>query len=90
MVKLSLDDCVYVCMKNGQWWTFWDLQAIIKDKLHKFYGEPSISAAIRNLRKDYAREKYGLPTYGEVVEKRRIPHGKGFQYRLINLGEKND
>lgn len=86
--KLTLDDCVYLCMRDGRWWTFWDLQKVIKEKTDKFYGEPSISAAIRNLRKDYAREKYKLPNFSEVVERKRIPNGKGYQYKLL-IGEKN-
>lgn len=83
MNKLTLDDCVFLCMRNGQWWTFWDLQKTIKDKTGKFYGEPSISASIRNLRKDYARDKYQLPKYGETVLRKRITEGKGYKYKLI-------
>mgnify|MGYP003150067181 FL=1 len=49
MPKFSLDDCVYLCMRNGRWWTFWDLQKTIKERTGKFYGEPTISASIRNL-----------------------------------------
>lgn len=85
MSKLSLDDCVYLCMKDCRWWTFWDLQATIKEKTGKFYGEPTISASIRNLRKDWARSKYGLPEFGEVVVKKRIEGGKGFKYQLIGV-----
>lgn len=70
-------------MKNGEWWTFWELQRVIKEKTNKFYGEPSLSAAIRDLRKLPFRQKYGLPLYDEVVIKRRITGGKGYQYKLI-------
>lgn len=83
MKKLSINDCVYLCMKNGKWWTFWELQDTIKQKANKFYGEPSISAAIRDLRKLPYRTKYGLPTTSEVVERKRITGGKGYKYRLI-------
>lgn len=82
MKKLTLDDCVYLCMKNGDWWTFWTLQSTIKDRTGRFFGEPTISASIRNLRKDYAREKYKLNPYGEVIEKRRIEGRKGYEYKL--------
>jgi len=88
MTKLTLNDCVYLCMKNGGWWTFWKLQQQIKSKTGTFYGEPSISAAIRDLRKEPQREKYGLAKYGEVVEKRTMFNSRGFEYKLI--GEKND
>ena len=89
MIKLTLNDCVYLCMRNGEWWTFWKLQQKIKSKTDTFYGEPSISAAIRDLRKDPQREKYKLTRYGEVVEKRKQFNGNGFEYKLI-IGEKND
>ena len=83
MKKLSINDCVYKCMQDGRWWTFWELQKTIKEKANKFYGEPSISAAIRDLRKDPFRIKYGLPRTGEVVDRKRIDGGKGYKYRLI-------
>jgi hypothetical protein len=78
-----LDDYVFVCMRNGKWWTFWELQQVIKEKTGKFYGEPTISAAIRNLRKDYARVKYNLSPIDEVVEKKRLWNSNGWKYRLI-------
>ena len=78
-----LDDYVFVCMRNGKWWTFWELQQVIKEKTGKFYGEPTISAAIRNLRKDHARVKYNLSQCDEVVEKKRLWNSNGWKYRLI-------
>lgn len=88
MPKLTLNDCVYLCMKNREWWTFWKLQQKIKAKTGTFYGEPSISAAIRDLRKEPQRKKYNLASFGEVVEKRNMFNSSGFEYKLI--GEKND
>lgn len=80
---LSINDCLYKCMQDGRWWTFWDLQAIIKEKAGKFYGEPSISAGIRDFRKMPFRLKYDLPLTAEVVERKRITGGKGYKYRLV-------
>lgn len=85
--KYSLDDCVYLCMRDRRWWTFWDLEKVIYQKTGQFYGQPSISASIRNLRKDWARSKYSLPQFGEVVETKRCDTGRGYKYRLI--GEEN-
>ena len=89
MDNLSLDDCIYLALRDGRYRTFWELQTLIKDKTGKFYGEPTISAGIRNMRKGYCRVKYGLKPYGEVIEKKRLDTGKGYQYRLIT-GEKNE
>lgn len=89
MKKLTLDDCVYLCMRNGKWWTFWKLQQTIKNKTGKFYGEPSISAAIRDLRKEPQREKYKLKPYGEVIEKRRLFNSNGYEYKLLIKGEES-
>ena len=83
MKKLSINDCVFLCMKNGNWWTFWGLQKVIHEKTGKFFGEPSISAAIRELRKMPSREKYQLPSNCEIIDKRRILGGKGYEYRLL-------
>ena len=87
--KLTLDDCVYLCMQDGKWWTFWTIQQKIKAKIGIYYGEPSISAAIRDLRKEPQREKYNLEPTGEVVIKRRMFKSKGYEYKLILKGEKN-
>ena len=81
----SVTDYVYLAMRDGQWWTFWELQAMIKENSGKFYGEPTISASIRNLRKEPARLKYGLSKYDEVVFKKRIENGKGFKYKLAKV-----
>jgi len=82
--KPTLDDCVYLCLRNGKWWTFWEIQNEIKLRENKFFGEPSISAAIRNLRKHRCRLKYGLKMTGEVIDRRRRLEGKGYQYKLIS------
>ena len=79
----SVTDYVYLAMSNGQWWTFWELQDVIKRNIGKFYGEPTISAAIRELTKYEPRKKYGLPLNGEIVIKRKIQNRKGNEYRLI-------
>lgn len=81
--NLSVTDCVYLCMRNGRYWTFWELQTAIKKRFGKFYGEPTISAAIRDLRNDAPRQKYGFPNYGEVVTKKRVSEGKGWKYKLL-------
>ena len=83
MKLTSLDDFVWKCMSNGKYWTFWELRDCIKNNTGNYYGEPTISAAIRNLRKEPARIKYSLPMTGEVVVKKRITGGKGYQYKLI-------
>ena len=78
----TLNDCVFAKMRNFQRWTFWELQEAIKSDYGIFYGEPTISAAIRELRKPTPRLKYRLPTDGEVVLRERRQNGKGYTYRL--------
>ena len=85
--KLTLDDCVFLTMRkasiNKRWLSFWEMQEIIKNSTGRFFGEPTISASIRNMRKDYCREAYNLPINGEVIEKRRRKNSKGYEYKLI-------
>ena len=85
MKASSLTDYVFLCMRDGSWWTFWELQELIQQMTGKFYGETSISAAIRNLRKFKQRQRFDLPLDldTEVIEKKRRDSGKGYQYRLI-------
>lgn len=80
--KPTRNDLVFTIMSDFKPWTFWDLQQTISEKYGEFYGEPSISAAIRDIRKPEARKKYNLPPTGEVVVKEKRPAGKGYQYRL--------
>ena len=58
----------------------------IQEKTNTFYGEPTISAAIRNLRKEKYRQKYNLSLFGETIIKKRSTSQKGYQYKLT--GEK--
>ena len=81
--KLTLDDCVHICLSDGKWHTFWDIQEKTQ-QINAYFGETSISASIRNMRKRRCRTKYNLSKYGEVIEKRRRKHGKGWEYRLVN------
>ena len=86
--KPSLDDCVYLCMRDGRYWTYWELQAEIKERTGKFYNENSISCAVRNLRKAQQREKYNLPSDAQVqncVPKKRRASGKGWKFKLIQV-----
>lgn len=80
--KPTLQDCVFAEMRNFKPWTFWELQTAIKNDFGSFYGEPTISAAIRELRKSTARTKYNFPKSGEVVIKERRVNGKGYTYKL--------
>ena len=78
--QLTLDDCVFLTLRKGRFMMFHEIQEVIKNTTRKFYGLPTISASIRNMRKDYARNQYELHPYKEVIEKRR--RGKGYEYKL--------
>lgn len=80
--KKTLDDFIFLCMLNGKNWTFWQLRDVIFTNTGKSYGEPTISASIRNLRKTDRRAKYNLPMSGEVVVKRKLDDGAGYEYKL--------
>ena len=80
--KLTLNDCVYLCLSEGGYWTFWKIQETILAKQETLYGEPSISAALRHLRKAEGRHRYGLPSYGPIVEMRKRQTGRGYEYKL--------
>ena len=87
--KHTLDDMVYLLMRDGKYHTFWSLQQEIQRRSGRFFGEPTISASIRNLRQPDRREKYNLPKYGEIINKKRRSTGKGYEYCLLNRGEEN-
>ena len=89
MKKMTLTDCLYAIMKDGGWFTFWQLQEKIQ-AFGKFYGEATISAGLRKLRNYEERKKYNLKLYGEVVEKRSRLAGKGYEYKLnVQTGQQN-
>jgi hypothetical protein len=95
-MKTTLTRALVTLMSNGKPWTFWGLQEAINNRFDEFYGEPTISAGIRELRRVGNRRKYGLPMTGEVISKERIPYSnpvsgkylaRGYQYRLITNNE---
>jgi len=89
MKKMTLTDCLYAIMKDGGWFTFWQLQEKIQ-AFGKFYGEATISAGLRKLRNHEERKKYNLKQYGEVVEKRSRLAGKGYEYKLnVQTGQQD-
>jgi len=89
MKKMTLTDCLYEIMKDGGWYTFWQLQEKIQ-AFGKFYGEATISAGLRNLRNYEERKRYNLKEYGEVVEKRSRLAGKGYEYKLnVQTGQQD-
>ena len=74
-------------MKDSTWWTYWELQDAIQYEFSKFYGEPSISAAIRSLRNNKVRKRLGLPLLDinvDPIESKKITGGRGWKFRLIN------
>ena len=75
-------DLVFELMYDFKPWTFWDLQQTMADKVGQFYGEPTISASIREIRRPSFRKKYKLPDTGEVIIREKRSSGKGYQYRL--------
>ena len=81
-MKLSADACVLKCLSNFQPWTFWELQREIQNGTGQFFGEPTISAAIRRLRTLESRKKYDLPLTKEIIEREKMFNSKGFKYRL--------
>jgi len=69
---------VWNAMKDGEWRTLWEIEAITHDPLQ------SVSARLR----DFRKERFGSHT----VNRRRIsPDNRGlFAYQLIPNGAKND
>jgi len=86
--KLSVTDCVYLCLRKGRYMMFHEIKEMITSNTGKFYGEATISAAIRDLRNEEPRIRYELHPYNEVVVKRKRANSKGYEYKLI-LGENN-
>ena len=78
----SLHDYLFVFMRKGEWWTYWDLSQMIQQHFGKKYNDNSISAAMRDFRKLPYKAKYKLPG-GEVLLRRGRINGKGNEYKLI-------
>lgn len=95
--KLTLDDCVFLVLfkayQRGNWLMLHEIQEKIFNtyqkefgtkyaELNRYYGTPTVSASVRNMRKDYCRERYELFKYAEVIFKRRRRPSKGYEYRI--------
>lgn len=85
--KLTLHDCVYMAMSQGNWWTPHELRQFILNKFNKACSESGLTASMRDFRKLEYREKYQLPN-GEVLEKKRnYNNSSGWKYKLIIKNE---
>lgn len=91
-MKIGIISAIATVMSDGKPWSFWTLQDAIKQRFDLYYGEPSISAGIRALRRRENRKRYGLPLAGEIIIKNRLVYldpntnkysGRAYQYRLI-------
>lgn len=77
----TVSERVFWLMLDFDWWTFWKLQEAIQKRWGRFYGEPTISAAIREIRKSHFRKKWQIPDFiPDPIAKQRF--GKAYQYRL--------
>jgi hypothetical protein len=82
----SCTDYVFLCMRDGRWWTIWKIQEEIEinPSSRRHYMETAISASIRNLRKPHYRKRYRINgSIQDPVQTRPIPNSKSLEYRLL-------
>ena len=105
MNKYTVDDCVFIVLHKAylknEWRMFHEIQQSILNayaktygenyaRKRRFYGENTIAACVRNMRKLRCRESYNLPLdmNTEVVIKRKRINSRGWEYKF-NMN-KND
>ena len=85
--KITLHDCVYMVMSQGNWWTPHELKLFILNKFNKTCSESGLTASMRDFRKPEYRNKYKLPM-GEVLQKKRsFKKSNSWKYKLITKKE---
>ena len=79
----NLAEFILIIMRDGRWWTDWDLQKEVHTRFGSYYKDSSLTAARRSLRLPEMRSKYGLPSYGEFILKRKLPKPhRGYEYKI--------
>jgi len=106
MNKYTVDDCVFIVLHKAylknEWRMFHEIQESIQNaytntygeqyaKKRRFYGENTIAACVRNMRKARCRESYNLPLdmNTEVIVKRKRHNSRGYEYKFA-IGEQNE
>tara|TARA_Y100001972_G_C7554901_1_gene278832 strand:+ start:399 stop:788 length:390 start_codon:yes stop_codon:yes gene_type:complete len=81
MKKVTIHEALFFFLKNGNKYTFWELRSRILEEYGQSYGEPSISAALRDFRKNQYRIKFDLPSFDfDPVIKKKRKGGRGYEY----------
>ena len=88
-MKLSVKQALYEVMKDGDFYTIWDLRRMIAFHYDVYSMETSISAVMRSFRWAENRARFNLPRDEEVevLVKQNRPNGKGYLYKLITEGK---
>lgn len=81
----SSQDAIYEVMKNGNFYTIWDIRKLIALRYGIHVMETTISAKMRSFRWLENRVKYKLSTdlREEVLIKEKRVNGGGYLYKLI-------
>lgn len=74
---LNLTGLVYDIMRDGRWYTPYELQREIQRRIGVWHSDASTSARIRDLRK----QKYG----SYAIDKRIREGTKSYEYRLEDM-----
>lgn len=65
---------VWYFIKDGNWWTLYEIQRHIHHSFGVLYSDSSLSARVR----DFRKPKFG----GYTIERRKIPNRRSYEYRL--------
>jgi hypothetical protein len=71
----TLNAMVFDILNGAQWWMPWELCAEIKKRHNVMVSDSSITARIRDLRK----ERFG----SHVIERRKRQDSTAYEYRLV-------
>tara|TARA_R100000426_G_scaffold74910_1_gene52556 strand:- start:133 stop:408 length:276 start_codon:yes stop_codon:yes gene_type:complete len=81
-MNTTLTEMVFEVMIDMRPWTYWNIGQEIHRRHGQFFNDNSISAAIRNLRKQEFKAKLNIKMDADPVIKERIPGKRGYTYRL--------
>ncbi len=82
-MKTTVKQAVYEVMKDGNFYTIWDLRRLIAFHYDVYSMETSISAVMRSFRWAENRAQFNLSRDQEVLVKKTRQNGKGYVYKLI-------
>ncbi len=79
----NLTEYIILYMRGKEYCKPWEMREYFIERYGKTYSTDSINAQIRALRSPQNCSKYGLQSFGDNVQKRKLKGSNAYEYKLL-------